>query len=126
MGASICKFNTKQRQDVTEVLGQAKQKLSSLDSAMRKYKDTYNNVTNAEISRAGSDANKQRKTLTESTAAKAESVHELAMAEGDKKEKAKDLLLVQQSMRQTEQKCSVKETHEERMARRQSEIDALK
>jgi len=115
-----------QCEEAVEMLTTASSKLKSLDEAVKTYKESYNEAAGDEMETATDEIDEQKRSLSASKAAKARRAHELTMFEGDKKQKVKDLLLIEESVRQTEKKCSVKETHEERMARRKSEIDALK
>mmetsp|Transcript_52993 Transcript_52993/g.123189 ORF Transcript_52993/g.123189 Transcript_52993/m.123189 type:complete len:244 (+) Transcript_52993:1-732(+) len=70
--------------------------------------------------------NQRSKDLASAKAAMSKRANDFAVAEGDRKEGKKSLELVEKAKKAIEQKCSVKQSHEERMARRQDEIDALK
>mmetsp|Transcript_96497 Transcript_96497/g.242055 ORF Transcript_96497/g.242055 Transcript_96497/m.242055 type:complete len:714 (+) Transcript_96497:158-2299(+) len=127
---TICKLDAgsknKQCKEAVDMLGQAQKKLSTLEANMQKYKTDYSAVMQEEIRGCKTAVDEGKTSMAECNVAKAKREKELATAKVDIKQKVKDLSLVEESMRQAEQKCSVRETHEERMARRQSEIEALK
>lgn len=112
--------------EAASIIVKAISKMGEVDVVTSSYINSYKKKAGSQADAAKAAFDQRSSDLIAAKAAKSKRAHELAVAEGDKKQLAKDLELVEEAARSIEQKCSVKETHEERMARRQDEMDALK
>merc|ERR1719326_612990 len=90
------------------------------------YLKEYTTISKAISSDAKSAQDARETELKSSNAAKAERASELATAQKDVKEAQKELKLIDDAKSELEHSCSHVETREEKMARRQDEINALK
>lgn len=114
-----------QCKEAVKLLFQAGLKLKSLDKAVAEYKTSYTTLSRSLV-QATAEAVKQRKTdLTYAKSSKSSREKDLQTALALGRQKKKDLGLVAKAAVAVEKKCSVRVTREERMARVQSEIDAL-
>jgi len=115
-----------QCQDAANLVGEAGLILKVLDQALETYLVEFS-LKGQKLTGSLEEIWREREhDLTSARAARQNRANDLAVAEGDKKESEKNLALAQEAKQMIERKCSVKETDEERMARRQDEIEALK
>jgi len=115
-----------QCKEASKLLMDATKGVKTLDTLTNKYLGEYTTLSE-QIGSDAKAAQEARDTELKSTkAARAQRASELATATKDVKEAAKELKLIQTAKEELEHSCNHVETREEKMARRQEEIDALK
>jgi len=116
--------------DAAKTLREAVSKIVEVNSAHSEYMDGPGGFKAAyeDVSGLIAQSTEERSAdLTNCKTASAKRSSDLAVAQEDLKHKTKDLELLSEEIKELEQNCGPKaETHEERTARRQDEIDALK
>lgn len=122
------KLRTKHGQctEAVKLIMQAKAKIEELDHLTTSYFGMFNTLTSEEEQAAIGAAGQRTCDRDSAVSAKASRARDLETAKADKRRKEEDLLLVEEAAKAIDKKCIVKESHSERMARRQDEIDALK
>lgn len=112
--------------EASKLLQSASKGVKSLDTLTNGYLKEYTTLSE-KITTDAKAAQDARDTELKSTkAARAQRASELATSTKDVKEAAKELVLIQTAKEELEHSCTHVETREEKMARRQEEIDALK
>lgn len=112
--------------EAVKLIMQSSAKLVELDGAITGYLKDHARVTGMEVASAEGAAQQRTTDKTSAEAARAGRVRDLETAKGERRRKEEELVLVEKAAKAIDQKCIVRESHGERMARRQDEIDALK
>jgi len=115
-----------QCEEAAKLLKSASKEVKALDGATKTYQAAYKSLSEGISSGAKAAAEARNTELTSTKSARAQRASELATANKDVKEAAKELLLIDDAKKELEHSCSHVETREEKMARRKEEIDALK
>lgn len=115
-----------QCKEASELLKSASSNVKGLDSITQRYLDDYDNLFTRIQGTLSSAKSARESEQASGKAARAQRASELATAQKDVKEAGKELKLIEDAKQELELSCSHVETPEEKMARRQEEIDALK
>jgi len=122
------KLRTKHGQctEAVKLIMQGKQKLVELDQKISTFQGEHTRVTGEEESSARGAAQQRGRDQSAAEAAKASRARDLETAKGEKRRKEEEMVLVEEAAKAIDKKCIVRESHADRIARRQDEIDALK
>mmetsp|Transcript_22121 Transcript_22121/g.62252 ORF Transcript_22121/g.62252 Transcript_22121/m.62252 type:complete len:246 (+) Transcript_22121:1-738(+) len=114
-----------QCQEAGSLLVKAGMTLVELGEAIVSFHNDYSEKLVAQTGVAKDAYSQRSKDLQAAQAALSKRANDFAVAEADRKEGVASLELVEQAKRSIEQKCIVRQSHGERMAQRQDEVEAL-
>jgi chromosome segregation ATPase len=115
-----------QCKEAADLLTSGAKELKKLDGITNDYISEYKSMSDGVKDHAKKAQDAVSSQLKSTISAKAQRASELATANKEIKKSKKDLVLIETAKKQLEHQCSHVETREEKMARRQDEIDALK
>lgn len=115
-----------QCKEAANLLKSASKELKQLDTDTKNGLTGFTALSNEIKGNAKSAQDSRKSEQTSTKAAKAQRASELATAKKDAKEAQKELTLIDQAKQELEHQCSHVETREEKMAKRQEQIDAMK
>jgi len=113
-------------QEALNLLRDLNGKTGALSEAVSSYKSEKEKRDQEERSALKGAMDKGNNDLSDISGAKAKRTMELSIARGDKQKKESDLALVDKAATEIDSECSVKESADERLTKRQEEIEALK
>jgi len=113
-------------QEAVNLLRDLEGKMGALSEVLSSYKSEKERRDNDQRSALKGAMDKGNNDLSDISGAKAKRTMELSIARGDKQKKESDLALVDKAATEIDSECSVKESADERLAKRQEEIESLK
>eukprot|EP00445_Apocalathium_hangoei_P085803 CAMPEP_0204217168 /NCGR_PEP_ID=MMETSP0361-20130328/78704_1 /ASSEMBLY_ACC=CAM_ASM_000343 /TAXON_ID=268821 /ORGANISM="Scrippsiella Hangoei, Strain SHTV-5" /LENGTH=713 /DNA_ID=CAMNT_0051182141 /DNA_START=53 /DNA_END=2194 /DNA_ORIENTATION=+ len=113
-------------QEALNLLRDLKGKTGALSEALSSYTSEKEKRDQEERSALKGAMDKGNNDLSDISGAKAKRTMELSIARGDKQKKESDLALVDKAATEIDSECSVKESADERLTKRQEEIESLK
>lgn len=113
--------------EAAKMLRDAVSKVMEINNEHLKYMDDFKSVADDVQGTISLSTEERSGDLTRCKAASAKRASDLAVSQEDLQHKTRDLSLLSEEIKELEQNCGPRaETHEERTARRQDEIEALK
>lgn len=115
-----------QCKEAADLLRSGAKELDHLDEITKDYVRAYSDMSQHIVQHANDAEEAVHTQLRSTKASKAQRASELANANKDLKKAHQELKLIETAKKELEHQCSHVETREEKMAKRQDEIDALK